>query len=432
MNGLMEKLLQHIWKHRILPLPPLRTTDGAELDVLDAGLQNQHAGPDFFNAKVRIGHTVWAGNVEVHLKSSDWYRHGHDRDEAYNNVILHVASVVDCPVTTASGKSLPQFQLDIPANLYAGYEELIKTEEYPRCYRLIPRISAFTAHSWMDTMLSERLQERSSTIMAWLEQSGGDWERALFTTLARSFGFGLNSDAFEAWAKLIPLDKIAKHRDELFQIEAIFLGTAGLLPDAESADEYGQKLVKEYAYQRHLFSLPEPMRKAQWKYLRLRPQNFPHIRLAELAWMYYNRQVGMSVLLDCLKAADPLRALYDMFSASTSDYWNTHIMMGRRVGNRKLTLSRASKQLLIVNTAVPVLFTHANCRGDEALKERLYDIMHSLPAENNRILRIWKECGLDVGTAADSQALIQLKRRYCDRSDCLRCRFGYEYLKERI
>ncbi len=427
----MEKLLQHIWKHRILPLPPLHTVEGAELQVLDAGLQNQHAGPDFSNAKVRIGQTVWAGNVEVHLKSSDWHRHGHDRDEAYNNVILHVASVVDCPVTTADGRSIPQFQLDIPANLYAGYEELIKTEEYPRCYRIIPRISTFAAHSWMDTMLSERLEERSNTIMTWLQQCGGDWERVLFTTLARSFGFGLNSDAFEMWAKLIPLDKIAKHRDELFQIEAIFLGTAGLLPDAESTDEYGQNLLKEYAYQRRLFGLPEPMRKAQWKYLRLRPQNFPHIRLAELAWMYYNRQVGMSVLLDCLKAEDPLGALCDMFSASTSAYWNTHIMIGRQIANRKLALSKASKQLLIVNTAVPVLFTYANHHGDESLKERLYDIMHSLPAENNRILRIWKECGLDVGTAADSQALIQLKRRYCDRSDCLRCRFGYEYLKER-
>ncbi len=431
MQSPMEKLLQHIWKHKILPLKPLHTTKGVEMEVVDAGLQNPHAGPDFFNAKVRIGQTMWAGNVEIHLKSSDWYRHGHDRDDAYDNVILHVASVVDCPVTTASGKLLPQLQLDIPAKLYEGYEELIKTEEYPRCYRIIPSISTFIAHSWMDTMMCERLEERANTIMTWLQQWEGDWERVLFIALARSFGFGLNGDAFEAWAKLIPLDKIVKHRDELFQIEAIFLGTAGLLSE-ETADEYGQNLTKEYNYQRHMFALPEPMRKVQWKYLRLRPQNFPHIRLAELAWMYYNRKVSMSVLLDCLKEGDPLKALYDMLDATTSDYWSTHIIIGKQIEKRKLSLSKATKQLLIVNTVVPVLFTYANNRGDENLKEKLYDVMHNLPAENNRILRIWKECGLDVGTAADSQALIQLKRKYCDRSDCLRCQFGYEYLKERI
>ncbi len=428
----MEKLLHYIWKHKILPLKALLTTDGEELEIVDTGLLNPNAGPDFFNAKVRIGQTMWAGNVEIHLKSSDWYRHGHDNDEAYDNVILHVVNVVDCPVQTVRGKWLPQLQLDIPSRLYARYEELKTVKDYPRCHKIIKDIDTFIVHSWMDILLCERFEDRTRAIESLLEQYCGDWERVLFITLARSFGFGLNGDAFEEWAKKIPIEKMGKHRDELFQIEAIFLGVAGLLGESEKVDEYGLKLRDEFAYQRRLFALPEPMLKTQWKYLRLRPQNFPHIRLAELAWMYHEGNVNLSVLLDCVYSSEPLKALYKVLDATTSDYWTTHIVLGKEVDKKRLCLTEGTKRLLVINAVVPLLYAYATTHGNDGIKERLYNIMHLMPAENNHLLRIWHECGLDVNTAADSQALIQLKRRYCDRIDCLRCRFGYEYLNAKI
>ncbi|MCD8266673.1 MAG: DUF2851 family protein [Prevotellaceae bacterium] len=428
----MEKLLQYVWKQRILPLRALFSSDGKEIEIINPGLPNYDSGPDFFNAKVRIDGTMWAGNVEIHLKSSDWFRHGHETDEAYNNVILHVVNVVDCPVRTQSGKEITQLQLDIPAQLRVNYEELLKPQDYPPCHEIVGKVDTFLVHSWMDYLLCERQEARAKAISKRLAEFDGDWERTFFVSLARNFGFGLNGDAFEAWAKLIPLSKIAKHRDDLFQIEAIFLGTAGLIDRAKDMDDYGERLRKEYEYQRRLFSLPDPMPKAQWKYLRLRPQNFPHIRLAELAWMYCEGRVSMSSMLDCMKKDEPLKALYKLLSAKTSDYWTTHLTMGKPVEKKRLTLSRSTQQLLITNTVVPVLFAYSLAHGDEVLKAQLYDILLALPAEDNRILRLWKDCGISVENAADSQALIELKLNYCDRSDCLRCSFGYEYLKRRL
>lgn len=437
----MEKLLHYVWKHRLLPLKALLTTDGEELEIIDPGLANPNQGPDFFNAKVRIGQTLWAGNVEIHLRSSDWYRHGHDTDDAYDNVVLHVASVVDTDVTTSSGKRLPQLQLDIPADLEARYDTLKRTEDYPRCYRIIPDVDPFKAHAWMDTLMVERLEERARQVEERLQQAQGNWEWALFVTLARNFGFGLNGDAFETWARRIPLDRLGKHRDDLFQIEAIFLGMAGLLEAASlppgSAergmwDEYFLSLRREFQYQCRLFELGAIMPYQQWKYLRLRPQNFPHIRLAELAWMYHKGEVTLARLKDATMAEKPLDELLRLLTATTSEYWTTHIMFGCPIERRQLHLARGSQHLIIINTVIPVLYAHALTHDDWPLRERVLELLRLLPAEQNFIMRQWQQCGLTVSTAADSQALIQLKRQYCDRHDCLRCSFGYEYLNSRL
>ena len=440
-NKSVEKLLHYIWKHKMLPLRALLTTDGQEVEIIDPGLANTNQGPDFFNAKVRIGETMWAGNVEIHLRSSDWLRHGHDSDEAYDSVILHVASVIDTEVTTTSGKRLPQLQLDIPADLSMRYETLQKTEDYPRCYRIIPDIDIFKTHSWMDTLVVERMEERRRQVEHRLQQTNGDWEQTLFITLARNFGFGINGDAFETWAHRIPLDRLGKHRDELFQIEAVFLGMAGLLEAASlppnSAeqgmwDEYFLSLRKEFTYQRRLFNLSAIMPYQQWKYLRLRPQNFPHIRLAELAWMYHKGQVNLSKLLDAAMSEEPLNQLRKILTATTSAYWNEHLMFGCPIEKRELHLSQASQNLIIINTVVPVLYAHAMSHDNWDLREKALELLRQLPAEKNYIMRQWADCGLKVSTAADSQALIQLKRQYCDRRDCLRCSFGYEYLSSRL
>lgn len=404
----MEKLLHYVWKHKILPLKALLTTDGREIEIIDPGRHNTDQGPDFFNAKIKIGGTLWAGNVELHLKSSDWFRHGHDTDPAYNNTILHIAQDIDCDVTTEEGNRSPQLQLDIPAHLYQNYQELFQTDDYPRCHRIIPSIPTIKVHMWMDALLAERMRDRARKVQERVNRLNGDWEQATFVTLCRNFGFGLNGDTFERWAMMIPLRSVGKHRDNLFQVEAIFLGMAGLTDDAAQVKgkEMGEKWKREFAFLSHKFQLPEPMKAADWKFLRTRPNNFPHIRILQIAELYHSGKAQMSALIEAKDIKEMHRIL--------------------AVGGT----SANSRKLIIVNTIVPLLYAYGIHRNEEQLIRKATALLEELPAEDNHILRQWKACGLSVETAADSQALIQLKREYCDRKDCLRCRFAYEFLKQ--
>lgn len=396
----MEKLLHYAWKCRILPLHQLLTTDGREVEIIDPGLTNPNAGPDFFNAKLRVGETMWAGNIEIHLRSSDWYRHGHDGDMAYDNVILHVVGVADMDVQTSSGKTLPQLVLPIPEQLKQNYQTLLTTMDYPRCHSFVPSIPKMLVHSWMDALLCERLSERSERVLQRLRDTGGDWNHALMITLARNFGFSLNGDAFERWGRILPLSAARKHADDLFQIEALFLGTAGLL------DKRGdERMTKEYAYLAHKFGLNETLSLQDWRYMRTRPQNFPHVRIAQLALLFQRGAIDMSRMLE----VETAKGFYQLFDIKG--------------------LSKYSMDLLIINTVVPVLYAYGTEHNNERYQDRAVALLEQLKAENNYILRQWSECGISVATAADSQALIQLKREYCDRKDCLRCRFGYEFLK---
>ena len=402
----MERLLHYIWKHRILPLRTLFTTDGREVEVLDPVLANQNQGPDFFNAKVRIGGNVWAGNVEVHVRSSDWFRHGHESDPAYNNTILHVVKHADGEVTTQDGHVPPQVELAVPGYVEENYHELCLTEDYPRCHRVVPYIPPLKVHAWMDALLAERIRERAARLTAMVDGMNGDWERATFVTLCRSFGFGLNGDTFEKWACSIPMGAAGKHRDDLLQVEALFLGMAGLLdtgsglPDAET-----ERRKREFAFLAHKFSLTPAMDSSDWKYLRTRPRNFPHVRIRQIAMLYHKGIMRMSSLVE----APDIENLDKVLAGGG--------------------ISAGSRRLLMINTIVPLLYAYGTAHADEDMRQRALSLPEQIPAEDNHILRLWKQCGLTVSTAADSQALIQLKREYCDRKDCLRCRFAYEYLK---
>ena len=252
----MEKLLQYVWKHKLFPLKEQMSTDGKRLEIIDPGLQNTDAGPDFFNAKIKIDGMLWVGNVEIHDKSSFWYQHGHHKDANYNNVILHVAEEIDADVTTEEGNTITQFQLCVPERLRFDYEELLRTDKYPPCYRIIPQLQPVVVHSWMSALQTERLEEKTLRIAAIAERCVGDWEKAYFVTLSRNFGFGVNGDAFEQWAMSIPLSNLAHHCDDLFQIEAIFMGQASLLDRIEG--DYAMRLKKEYTYLQHKFT-PTPV-----------------------------------------------------------------------------------------------------------------------------------------------------------------------------
>ena len=271
----MEQLLHYVWKHRLFPLGSLRTTDGREVEVIDVGLHNHHAGPDFFNAKVKIDGMLWAGNVEIHDKASDWYAHHHETDTAYNNVVLHVVGMNDGLVFNARGDRLPTLVLSVPQHVSDHYRELLATDHYPPCYRIIPDLSPIAVHAWMSALQTERLEQKTEAVKKRAERCGGSWEAAYFVTLSRNMGFGINGDAFEEWAMNIPLNSVDHHRDDLFQIETMFMGQAGLL-ETESVparyreqamkEGYFPKMQSEYAYLMRKFSM-KPMDFKRWRFL---------------------------------------------------------------------------------------------------------------------------------------------------------------------
>ena len=429
----MEQLLHYIWRHRMMPLGPLATTDGQPLEIIDPGLANANAGPDFFNAKLRIGGVLWVGNVEIHVRSTDWYMHGHDQDHAYDNVVLHVASVVDADVHTADGKPLPQLQLAIPPHVMHNYRALLAADRYPPCRDTVAALPRLTLHSWMSALGAERLDGKSRAMVQRVGLSGGSWEEAFFRTLGRSFGFGVNSDAFERWAAAVPLLQVAHHRDDPFQVEALFLGSAGLL-DVESmnarqrqqaeGDAYFQRLRGEWAYLSRKFALGQ-MPRHTWRFLRLRPQNMPYIRMAQLATLYCSRHADLGAIVSAGSLDDVRRAL----ACGVSQYWRTHYTPGSESRDTAKHLSAASVDSLVINAVVPMLHAYGQHRNDERIMARATQFLESMPPEDNNIVRLWAECGLGAQNAADTQAIIQLQQHYCERRDCLRCRFGYYSLK---
>lgn len=422
----MEALLQYIWKHKLGALQPLKTVQGHTVEVIDPGLMNRDAGPDFFNAKLKVDGVVWVGNVEVHVKASDWNQHGHQRDKAYNNVILHVVGDSDCLVSNASGHEVEQCVLACQPMLVERYLRLTAPQGYPPCYAVIPLLPPLVAQGWLSALRVERLEQKTQAILDRVRRCDHQWEDAFFVTLARNYGFGLNGDAFEQWANLLSLRAVDKHRDNLFQVEAFFFGQAGLLADMlPEAGDYYLSLRKEYAYLSTKFSLKPPMEKERWRFLRLRPSNFPHVRLAQLAYLYHTQDKLLSRAMEAQSVDEVVALLH----TRTSAYWDEHYHFGKKSESVEKNMGINGLNLMVINTIIPFLYACGLHKSNPSLCEKALSFQEKIKAEHNHIIRLWNQIGITARTAADSQALIQLQKQYCDRKDCLRCRFGYEYLR---
>lgn len=425
----MEHLLHYAWKHKLFSLKLLQTTKGLPVEVIDSGLHNPNAGPDFFNAKLKIDGTLWVGNIEIHVHASDWFRHGHHCDKAYDSVILHVVGEADEEITRTNGEQIPQLVLTCPEHVQSHYHELCVADQYPACHSILTSLSKLAIHSWLTALQIERLGQKAQLIAKRLEQCNNNWEDAFFMTIARNFGFGLNGDAFETWAGLLPFRAMDKHRNDLFQIEAFFYGLAGLFEDTfrkkDQEDEYSLCLCKEFRYLQRKFEITQVMDATLWRFLRLRPENFPPIRLAQLAYLYQKGDKLFSRLLE----AGTLSEIRELLTTRTSAYWESHYRFGHPSAQKEKTLGERSKNLIIINTVIPFLYTFGLHKADERMCERAGRFLEELKAEDNHIVRSWCNAGLPVVSAADSQALIQLQKEYCDKRKCLYCRFGYEYLR---
>lgn len=432
---LNEELLHFIWKHRFLPPKQLKTLTNLPLEVIDPGLHNTDAGPDFINAKIKIGKTLWVGNVELHIRAADWYVHGHNRNPVYDTVILHVALESDTHVRNSLGESIPQLVISIPQSLQDRYKDLKLSRELIPCHSILSQLKPLETHGWLERLLVERLEDRYSRLYGYYLGTQYDWTSTFFIALARSFGFGKNSESFERWAKNLPFHHIKKHISNLFELETIFFGTAGLL-NKESmpahfwhktveGEQYFNALCQEYTYLSYKYELKE-VPYFMWKYLRTRPYNFPHVRIAQLAALYQLLYYKVTDLLN-----GNLSFSREVKELKFTSYWNSHYCFSSPEENQLFKLTESSVQLLELNCIIPLIYAMGKYKGEEDQMQIAVDKIGQLKPENNKIIRTWVESGMRVRNAADTQAILQLQANYCNKKDCLRCRFGMEYLRSK-
>ena len=422
-----EDFLHYVWKFRLFDRVNLQTNDGEELEVLSAGLHNSDSGPDFQNARIRIGNTVWAGNVEVHLSSSDWQKHGHTTDNAYDNVTLHVVYRDDEPLVLANGRRVPTLELQnrIPADLYNRYHTLIfGNQTIIPCEASIGSVDDITMYNWLTRVLVERLEKRSAAVFAALNKNRGDWEETFYQFLAANFGFKTNSLPFELLAKSLPQNILAKHKNNPLQIEALLFGQAGFL-NSDMVDEYPQKLKKEYEFLQKKYQLT-PVENHLWKFMRLRPQNFPTIRLAQFAALVVRSNHLFSKLLEI----KDVKGLRDMFTEiKVNPYWENHYRFDAESAPSTKNLGQASIDILLLNTLALFLFSYGKHNQIQHFINRSLQLLEYLPAENNKIVADFTTLGVKIKTAFESQALLELKNNYCNYKKCLHCGVGNKILK---
>ncbi|RYZ24494.1 MAG: DUF2851 family protein [Chitinophagaceae bacterium] len=416
-----EKLLQFIWQHGYFHQGALRTPGGESVQLLHRGLLNTNEGPDFLEARVRVGGTLLAGSVELHLRTSDWDRHRHSEDPNYRNVILHAVYVHDRP-GSEGGLPLVELQPHIPGMLLERYEGLMQNAGFIPCERELASVPALVCTGWKDRLLAERLMEKTRRIESLLEASNGSWETAFWWLLARNFGMRVNADAFEEVARSLPMPLLLRHRGNIHQLEALLLGQANQL-QGHFSEEYPRLLQREYRYLHKLHPL-RPVHRAL-HFLRMRPPAFPTIRLAQLAMLLHTREHLLESLLET-ESLDALLATYDV---TANDYWHYHYRFDEESAYAPKHLGRNMAESIAVNTLVPVLFAWGHQRGEARYKERALGWLQQLPAETNSILSKFEKTGIRADSAGDAQALLYLEKSYCAQRRCLQCAAGNALLK---
>lgn len=422
-----EDFLHYIWKFRLFERENLQTTDGDELEIFSAGLHNSDSGPDFHNARIRIGETVWAGNVEVHLSASDWQKHGHTHDGAYDNVILHVVYRNDVPLFLPNGRKVPTLELlsRISEELYTKYHKLVfGNQSFIPCEAGIATVDGLTMQNWLTRVLVERMEKRSANVTAALELNKGDWEETFYQFLAANFGFKVNALPFELMAKSLPQLILAKNKNNPMQIEALIFGQAGFLA-GEFKDDYPLKLQKEYEYLRKKYNL-KPIENHLWKFMRLRPQNFPTIRLAQFAALIVQSNHLLSKILE-IKEVKTLRGLFT--EIKVNEYWEDHYRFDAESKPSSKNMGDGSVDILLLNTVALFLFSYGKQHQQQYYISRSLKLLENLPAEKNNIITDFVNLGVKIDTAFESQALLELKNNYCNYKKCLQCGVGNKILK---
>jgi hypothetical protein len=423
---LKEDFLHYIWKYKLFNTANLTTHNGIAITVLNFGLHNTDAGSDFFNGKVKIGATTWAGNIELHINSSDWIKHKHQDDKAYDNVVLHVVYNNDKDILDKEGNVIPTLELKdlIDLQIIKKYEQLVLLPDSGiPCGKQIKTVDEFTINSWLNRLAIERLERKSAEIEGMLKLNKNNWEETFYQYMFKYFGLKVNALPFELLAQNSPLKIIEKHHT-ISSIEALLYGQAGYL-ESDIEDEYYVKLKKEYQFLKAKFELVS-LDKTIWKMLRLRPGNFPTIRISQLANLLSIKTRLFSKVL----AAETVVELQNLFNAKTSDYWKTHYQFNETVENdTEKKLGIATINSIIINVIVPFTFVYGKAKQNEKLVDKSLNLLESIKAENNIIIKNWKALGVKSSNAMQTQSLIELKNNYCSQKKCLNCSIGNKILQ---
>ncbi len=422
-----ESFLHYLWQFQYFDKKELKTTVGDELVIFKAGIHNTDAGPDFSQIKVKIDGIDWAGSAEIHIKSSEWMDHGHQHDRAYENVVLHVVWEEDKPIYRNDGTRIPSLELKgrVDGQLINEYQKLINNSSVIPCEHSFRKIDHLVKLSMVDKALMKRLEDKANTVTDLLNQNQGDWEETTYQLLAGNFGFKVNKEPFLQLGKALPYKIIQKHRDQLLQVEALLFGQAGFLV-AKTKDEYITKLFTEYEFLSKKYSLQSSqMNAAQWKFLRLRPSNFPTLRIAQLASLFHFRKSIFSHLIEI----EDYKSLKQFFEITPSPYWQTHYRFGKKAEGMVPDFGEASVDIVIINSVIPLLVAYGKAKDDWSQVDKAVNILQHITSEKNKIVTLWKDLGYTSKTAFDSQGLIELYQNFCQRRQCLNCAIGSAILK---
>jgi hypothetical protein len=422
-----ESFLYYIWQFQYFDKKDLKTTAGDKIEIVKTGILNTDSGPDFSNAKIRIGDLDWAGTVEIHTKASAWEEHRHQNDKAYDNVVLHVVWQNDKPVFRADNTAMPTLELQQLVNdsLITEYKKLVNSPTSIPCEKSLTSVNELIKLSMLDKALMQRLESKAEQVIQLFSHNQNDWEEITYQLLARNFGFKVNYEPFFQLSQAVPYKTLLKHGDSLLQMEALLFGQAGFL-DSVINVEYMRLLQREFQLLAKKYSL-EGMRlnKSVWKYLRLRPANFPTIRIAQFAALFYANKNLFSRITESEKLED----LRKLFNVTTSDYWHSHYRFGHKTVRSLAGLGDSSIDNLIINTVVPLLVSYGKHKDEQIFVDRAIYFLQQIQPESNKITKSWVELGLPPKSAFDSQALIELNNNFCLKRKCLSCTIGTSILK---
>jgi Protein of unknown function (DUF2851) len=415
-----ERLLQYIWQFQYFNYGDLRTEEGELLQVIHPGTFNTNQGPDFSDAKIKINNTTWAGSIELHIKTSDWKNHKHSSDQNYKNVILHVVWQQDVHLNLPCSSLVLQDK--VPKVLLAKYDELMNTGHFIACEKHIQQINSLSWQSWKERLLIERLQMRTAAILEYQQINKNHWEETFWWLLARNFGAKLNSDAFEKVAQSVSVNILAKHKGQIHQVEALLFGQAGLL-QVNFNEDYPKLLQKEYHFLKKKYNLQKV--EASMIFLRMRPSNFPTVRLAQLAMLVHNSLH----LFSKIKESNNVKDIKQLLQVIANDYWHYHYVFDETSAFKKKKLGEEMTDNILINTVVPVLFAYGHYHGENMYKDKALQWLEDIKAEKNSITKGFSSLHVENKTAFDSQALIQLKNEYCSKKRCLDCSIGNKFIR---
>ena len=424
MLKISEEYLQFAWKFGLFHKRNLKYQHEA-VEIIDPGEHNHSSGPDFFNARLKIGETVWAGNVEIHLKASDWYRHEHEKDPAYDSVILHVVLEADSDVFRMNGEIIPVLEIKLSTVNFEQYQQLILNKAEIHCYDKLTRINGVLLRDWITKMMINRLKEKTDIVFKVLEDNKYDWEETFYRILGKSFGFNINKLPFSMLVDTVPLKLLLKYRNNTDVINAILFGQAGFLEDVISGDEYYDSLRREYKSIRSILP-PRVLSDYSWQFMRSRPANFPTVRISQFAGLVIKR---FPLFADITECSDVFK-LRDIFRLSAGRYWEEHMLFGRVTRRKKYKMGNDSAGLIVINAVLPVLFSYGKFRMRNDLQDRVLRFLEELPAEKNEIMNRWKRAGVSPENAFDSQGLLQLSNYYCKPRRCLECLVGSKVITD--